>query len=69
MVQVVELDVLGGTASEGQRNMAAGAFMPFGVRIVSRSIWILTRPGASRVLPIVALAITAVCGLAFAGSV
>jgi hypothetical protein len=66
LVSVAQLG--GDTVSQDQLDVAAEAIFLLGAWIIPHSIWTLTRAGANRILPIVALGITGVCGLAYAGS-
>ena len=47
---------------------ALGILMMFGVWLVPHSIWLLTKRGANVVLPIIALALTGLCAIAYVGN-
>ncbi|MCP1220362.1 SHOCT domain-containing protein [Acetobacter orientalis] len=61
--------VLGGNqTSQDDLQEALGAIILFGAWIVPHSIWLLTQKGANIILPIIALALTGFCALAYVGN-
>jgi len=56
------------TVTQDQVNEALGFLIIFGAWIIPHSIWIITRPAANKVMPIIALAGFGFCCLAFVGS-
>jgi hypothetical protein len=55
-------------SSIGDQQGALGVILLFGLWLIPHSIWLITKRGANIVLPIIALAVTGLSALAYAGS-